>query len=81
MGKNIVTFVLSGDETGGTYSLTEFTLAALPAPGPPIHFHGTGDEAAYVLQGELEFRLGDKTIRASPGSVIFVPKGTSLYRT
>jgi len=77
MGSNIVTFVLSGDETGGAYSLTEFIIAAPPSPGPPIHIHGMGDEAAYVLEGELEFRLGEQTIKASAGSVIFVPKGTS----
>ncbi len=77
MGKNIVTFVLSGDETGGTYSLTEFVIAAPPAPGPPVHIHGTGDEAAYVLDGNVEFRLGERSIKASEGAVIFVPKGSS----
>ena len=65
MGKNIVTFVLTGDDTGGSYSLTEFTIAAPPAPGPPIHIHGTGSEAAYVLDGEVELRLGDQSVEAS----------------
>ncbi len=77
MGKNIVTFILRGEETGGAYSLTEFTLAAPPVPGPPIHSHGTGDEAAYVLKGNLEFRIGERTIQAATGAVIFVPKGTT----
>jgi quercetin dioxygenase-like cupin family protein len=76
MGKNVVTFILNGEETGGAYSLTEFTLAAPPSPGPPVHIHGTGSEAAYVLEGELELRLGDESIKATAGSVIFVPKGT-----
>jgi quercetin dioxygenase-like cupin family protein len=66
MGKNIVSFVLSGDETGGFYSLTEFTLAAPPVPGPPVHIHGTGDEAAYVLEGNLEFLLGANRSRSLP---------------
>jgi quercetin dioxygenase-like cupin family protein len=76
MGKNIITFVLSGEETGGAYSFTEFIVAAPPAPGPPIHTHGTGDEAVYVQEGNLEFQLGEKTMPATAGSVIFVPRGT-----
>ncbi len=77
MGKNVVTFILSGGDTGGTYSLTEFTIAAPPAPGPPVHIHGTGSEAAYVLEGEVELRLGDQTLKASAGAAIFVPLGTT----
>lgn len=50
---------------------------APPSPGPPIHIHRTGDEAAYVVDGELEFQLDHKVIKASAGSVIFVPKGTT----
>ncbi len=77
MGKNAVTFVLSGEDTGGSYSLTEFAIAAPPAPGPPVHIHGTGSEAAYVLEGEVELRLGDQSIGASAGAAIFVPRGTT----
>jgi len=77
MGKNTVSLVLTGDDTGGAYSLTEFTIAAPPAPGPPVHIHGTGSEAAYVLEGEVELRLEDQTVKASAGAAIFVPKGTT----
>jgi quercetin dioxygenase-like cupin family protein len=77
MGKNSVSFILTGEETGGAYSLTEFTVAAPPAPGPPVHIHGTGSEAAYVLEGEVELRLGDRSVRASAGAAIFVPRGTT----
>ncbi len=75
MGPNAVTFLLSGEETGGAYSLTEFELAAPPAPGPPVHVHTRGDEAAYVLEGELELRLGDRAVRGRAGDVIYVPAG------
>lgn len=40
MGSNIVTFHLTGEDTGGHFSLTEFIMAAPPAPGPPMHIHG-----------------------------------------
>jgi quercetin dioxygenase-like cupin family protein len=75
MGSNIITFLLTGEETGGKYSLTEFAIAAPPAPGPPVHIHARGDEAAYVLDGELELRLDDRVVRGSAGDVIYVPKG------
>jgi quercetin dioxygenase-like cupin family protein len=42
-----------------------------------MHIHCTGDEAAYVLDGNVEFRLGERSIKASEGAVIFVPKGSS----
>lgn len=58
MGGNIVTFILDGDDTGVTYSLAKFIMAASLVPGPPVHIYGTRDEAVYILDGELEFRLG-----------------------
>src|SRR3972149_510896 len=76
MGGNIVTFHLTGEETGGRYSLTEFIMAAPPAPGPPMHIHGLESEATYVLEGELLFTLGERSIKASKGAVLFVPRGT-----
>jgi uncharacterized cupin superfamily protein len=29
----------------------------------------------YVLEGQLEFRVGDRTIVAGPGTFLFAPKG------
>lgn len=75
LGPNHVVFQLSGDETGGQYSLTEFTLAAPPAPGPPPHIHEDADEAVYVFEGTLEMGIGDRVLTGSAGSVMLVPKG------
>ena len=66
----------AGEETGERYSLTEFIMAAPPAPGPPAHIHGAENEATYVLEGELLFTLGERSMKASAGSVLSVPKGT-----
>jgi quercetin dioxygenase-like cupin family protein len=76
LGPNRVTFLLRADETGGRYSLTEFTLAPPPAPGPPMHVHKAEDELTYVLEGELEFALEGRLERASAGSFFLVPRGT-----
>ncbi|HEX9038779.1 MAG TPA: cupin domain-containing protein [Ktedonobacterales bacterium] len=76
LGPNRAAFTLSGDETGGRYSLTEFTMAPPPAPGPPPHIHEDADEAIYVLEGMLEMTVGDQRLTGSAGAVMLVPKGT-----
>ena len=38
--------------------------------------HANEDEAWYVLEGELRFRLDTQTANAPAGSFVFVPRGT-----
>jgi quercetin dioxygenase-like cupin family protein len=76
LGPNRAVFALSGDETGGKYSLTAFTMAPPPAPGPPPHIHEDADEAIYVLDGTLELGIGEQKLTGSAGSVMLVPRGT-----
>lgn len=75
LGPNRASFPLSGAETGGAYSLTEFTMAPPPAPGPPPHVHEDADEAIYVLDGTLELGLGERTLTGVAGAVMLVPRG------
>ena len=65
---------LAGEDTGGAYSMVEETSP--PQGGPPPHIHHNEDEALYVVEGEVEVLLGDRTTRASAGSLAYVPKGT-----
>ncbi len=76
LGPNRVRFALSAIETGGGYSLTHWTMAPPPAPGPPLHLHHDADEAVYVLDGLLECRVGDRSIAVASGGVALVPRGT-----
>jgi quercetin dioxygenase-like cupin family protein len=75
LGPNKVTFLISGVESGGAFSLTEFEAAPPPAPAAPIHIHHDADETIYVLEGEFEVTFGSKTTPVHPGASIFVPKG------
>ena len=76
LGPNQVTVLLSGGQTRGQYSLTEFVAAPPPAPGPPPHIHADADEMIYVLDGTWEFMLAGRTFAAPVGSCVFIPKGT-----
>jgi quercetin dioxygenase-like cupin family protein len=68
------TTLLSGAQTGGTFALLE---ALVPAhTGPPPHIHHAEDETFTLLEGVLDFHVGDDVHRAEPSSVIFVPRGT-----
>ena len=68
------TFLVTGEESGGAY----FAMEALvpPGGGPPPHIHTREDEIFYVLEGEIEFLLGEETITAGPGDFVNVPRGT-----
>lgn len=76
LGPNRVTFLLSAEQTGGRFSLTEFAAAPPPAPAAPVHRHLDADETLYILQGEFQFIVDDQTIPAPVGARIFIPRGT-----
>ncbi|MBJ7602164.1 MAG: cupin domain-containing protein [Candidatus Dormibacteraeota bacterium] len=50
--------------------------AIAPGDGPPLHTHANEDEAWYVLEGELRFRLGAELRGAPAGTFVFVARGT-----
>jgi quercetin dioxygenase-like cupin family protein len=65
---------LTGQQTGGQIGLVEATVP--PGGGPAPHVHERTDETFYVVNGELEFLVGDTTFTASAGDVVFLPRGT-----
>ena len=69
-----LTFKVTGDETGGT--LTAFENTIPPNQGPPLHTHDSEDEAWYVIEGRLRFRIGEEESVADAGSFVFVPRET-----
>jgi len=69
-----LTFKVTGEETGGALTALENVIP--PGQGPPLHTHANEDEAWYVIEGDLRFRLGDENATAPAGSFVFVPRGT-----
>ena len=47
-----------------------------PGGGPPLHIHTREDETFYVLDGEVEFLLGEETVTARRGDFVNIPRGT-----
>ena len=65
-----VGFKVDSDHAKGA-SCTEWVAA--PGFDTGLHVHERLEESWYVLDGELEFRLDDETVRAGAGACVFVP--------
>ena len=68
-----MTFRVSGEDTGGTYSVLEYLAA--PGAGSAMHVHRNEDESFFILEGAITFQLGTEKTRATPGTFIHIPKG------
>jgi quercetin dioxygenase-like cupin family protein len=70
----LFTYLVTGEESGGSY----FTLIVDIGPGlgPPPHIHHLEDEQFYVLEGQLTYVVGDRTFQVSAGDFIHIPRGT-----
>jgi len=71
---DLITLKARSADTDGTFALLEERTP--PQGGPPPHIHHQEEEALYVLEGELESLVDERTIRASAGSFFYVPRGT-----
>jgi mannose-6-phosphate isomerase-like protein (cupin superfamily) len=40
-----------------------------------FHLHHDSDEVAYVLSGEVTFKIGDEVAVGGPGACAFMPRG------
>ena len=69
-----ITFRKTAADTDG--ALLEIDLELTPdGQVPGAHVHPEQEERFTVLEGEMKFRLGMKTIVAGPGETVVVPKG------
>ena len=66
-------FLVTGENTRYT-SMFDWTIPAGFATGR--HVHRVQEETFYLLEGECEWHVGDKTIHATSGTYLFIPPGT-----
>jgi quercetin dioxygenase-like cupin family protein len=64
------TILLTGEQTGGRYCLTDMLVP--PGGGPPPHRHDF-EEMFTILEGEIEFTFRGETKKAGAGSTVNIP--------
>jgi quercetin dioxygenase-like cupin family protein len=64
---------VAGEVTGGRFAIME--QRAPRGDRSPLHVHTREDEWFYVLEGELVFWVGGRTINAPMGSFVYGPRG------
>ncbi len=67
-------FKATASDTNGRFSLMERTL---PPGGrmPPLHRHQGHEEAFFVLDGTVEFRISGEVLEGTSGTFVLVPAG------
>jgi mannose-6-phosphate isomerase-like protein (cupin superfamily) len=68
----LMTLKASAETTHGAFSLIE--QIAPVGFAPPRHVHHAEDEAFYILEGEVTFFADERTISASAGSYVYLPR-------
>ncbi len=78
----MVSTPLKGQQIGtidSSFLIAEWADPGAPAGPPryiaPFHVHYADDEAWYVLEGTMAFRLGDQEVLAPAGSAVLAPRG------
>jgi quercetin dioxygenase-like cupin family protein len=69
------TLKLLGGATGGSVMVFEETVP--PGTMSTHHLHHDSDEVAYVLRGEVTFKIGEEVTVGGPGTCAFMPRGVS----
>ncbi len=68
----LLTFLATGEDTQGQFALME--LINRKGNVPPPHIHHREDETFYVIEGEMTFTIGERTIKATAGTMVFAPR-------
>ena len=64
--------LVTGEDSKHT-CMFDWTLPAGFSTG--LHVHRVQEETFYVIEGECEWQVADRVIRATPGTYLFLPPG------
>jgi mannose-6-phosphate isomerase-like protein (cupin superfamily) len=70
----LMTFLATAEDTQGKFALIE--AVGRKGDAPPPHMHHREEETFYVLEGEMTVTVGDRKVRATPGTMVTVPRHT-----
>ena len=65
-------FLATGKDTGGAFSLIHCYFRK--GFTPPPHYHKLEEESFFVLEGEIDFHVGDSKLRVGAGQLIVLPR-------
>jgi quercetin dioxygenase-like cupin family protein len=68
-----ITFLITGEQTGGAFFMAAVSVP--PGGANPPHIHHREEESFYLQQGALTIQVGGKTLNASAGDFIRLPRG------
>lgn len=71
---DVYRFLATGEDTDGKYAMWEAIVP--PGGGPPPHVHSREEEAFYILDGEINFQIGDQRLVATAGMFANMPVGS-----
>jgi mannose-6-phosphate isomerase-like protein (cupin superfamily) len=70
-----VTFLMTGEQTGGAFFMLQACVP--PGGGTPPHIHHREEETFYLQEGTLTVQVGGKTLTASAGDVVCLPRAVA----
>jgi quercetin dioxygenase-like cupin family protein len=73
-GAGLMEIKARAEDSGGALGVLEGRFFE-EGYGPPLHVHSREDEAMYVLEGQIRFRVGDDEFVAGPGTWVWQPRG------
>ncbi len=74
---DMYTFLVTGEESGGSMFALDCLVGA--GGGPPPHRHLAEDELFTITEGSITFTAGGEARSVSAGQSVFVPRGTRHF--
>jgi len=70
-----IRFLLTGDDSGGSASVFEFSVPAGERLAAPAHKNDAYEEILYGLEGVLTWTVDGTPIEVGPGQALCIPRG------
>jgi mannose-6-phosphate isomerase-like protein (cupin superfamily) len=70
---DVISVLLGGEQTGGTFTLMHGS--APPGGGPPPHVHANEDELFLLIEGRVSIFANDCWTEVGPGGAVYLPRG------
>ncbi len=69
---HLMSILIASQDTGGSFSLIHgYEIKGLE---PPPHIHTKEDESFYLLNGEINYTVGEEVFKAKKGDWMFLPR-------